>query len=921
MPSSALQSDRGFGTLFDFLPIGAYRCAPDGTMLHANPSLVRLNGFDSEAEFLANVNRMAGGWYVEPGRRRDFQQQLASHGHVRGFISAVRQHGSDRQMWVSENAHMVRAADGSPLYYEGTVEDITERVEAQLALQRSEEQFRRITSQIPGMVYVVYLRSDGSRAYRYVSEGVQEIYGVSVDELLSDPMLVDRCRHPDDVANLQRDIQRIAREGQSLDGQFRIVRPDGQVRWIYRRASIVGREPEGALCVGVQMDVTERVEAQLAQRRSEDQLRQITAQIPGMVYVTRVAPDGSREYLFVSEGVREIYGFAPEDLMRDPMLIARYRHPEDARQLQSDISAVLETGSELAGEFRIVLPDGRMRWVYRRSCEVGRDESGVVRVGVLLNVTERVEAQQALHASEALWKVALESAGDGVWDWNLVTGEEYFSPGILAMYGFGEDELNHQAQDMDRLTHPDDIERMLADRKAHFDGRTPVYRNEHRIRCKDGRWKWVLSRGMVIARDEDGRPLRMVGTHTDISDLKLAEARRQALEVQLRESQKMEAIGTLAGGVAHDFNNLLAAILGNLALAREDLDAGHPAQESLTETHRAAIRARQLVQQILTFSRRQEQELVPLALTPVIEEGLGLLRSLLPAGVRLHVNLASGLEVMADATQMQQVLMNLCTNAWQSFAGRGGEISVSLRRRELDADEAAALGTLEPGWHACLSVADDGPGMDADTRRRIFEPFFTTKAPGEGTGLGLSVVHGIVQGHRGTIGVRSHPGAGTRFDIWLPLLAREPAPVPASAAPASGRAAAEAGAGLHIVYVDDYEALVFLVGRLLRKQGYRVSTFDSGEAALAWLQQNPNEAVDLLVTDQNMPGMSGVDLCRETLRERPGLRVAIVSGHVNDQLLAEAGTVGVHQVLAKQDSMDALGKAIGQLVEDRFAPR
>lgn len=918
-PPPALDGD--FSSLFNFLPIGAYRSSPDGRQIRANPALVRLNGYQSEAEQLASVRSIGLEWYVDPGRRAEFQRLLEREGFVRGFVSEVHRHKTRERIWISENAHVVRDAEGRILYYEGTVEDITDQVKARQTLQRSEERFRSIMSQIPGMVYVVRMQTDGSRDYLYVSEGVREVYGVSVEQLMADPMLVTRCRHADDQDRLQRDVQKIASEGVSLDGQFRIVLPDGQERWIYRRATVVRRDPEGALCVGVQMDITERVQAQLAQRRSEEHLHQIAAQIPGMVYVTRIANDGSREYRFVSEGVREIYGFAPEDLMRDPMLIARYRHPEDAPKLQGDISTVLGPGSDLSGEFRIVLPDGRVRWVYRRSCEVARDVDGVTRVGVLLNVTERVEAQQALHASEALWKVALESAGDGVWDWNLVTNEEFFSPGILAMYGLAKHELPHRAETMDHLTHPDDVPRMQADRQAHFEGRTPVYRNEHRIRCKDGSWKWVLSRGMVIARDEDGRPLRMVGTHTDISDLKLAEVRRQALESQLRESQKMEAIGTLAGGVAHDFNNLLAAILGNLTLAREDLEAAHPAHESLTEVHRAAIRARQLVQQILTFSRRQDQQLVRQALAPVIEEGLGLMRSLLPAGVRLRVSLASGLEVLADTTQMQQVLMNLCTNGWQSFAGQGGEISVGLRRRELAADEAATLGGLQPGAYACLSVADDGPGMDAETLRRIFEPFFTTKPPGEGTGLGLAVVHGIVRGHQGAISVRSHLGTGTRFDVWLPLLTPQPAgPLPVSVGPSAMKQGG-GQASLHIVYVDDYEALVFLVGRLLRKQGYRVSTFASGEAALAWLQKHPNEPVDLLLTDQNMPGMSGLDLCREALRERPGLPAVIVSGHLSEQLLAEASAAGVHEVLAKQDSMDALGDAINKLLLAHFPTR
>jgi len=323
------------------------------------------------------------------------------------------------------------------------------------------------------------------------------------------------------------------------------------------------------------------------------------------------------------------------------------------------------------------------------------------------------------------------------------------------------------------------------------------------------------------------------------------------------------------------------------------------------------------VQQILTFSRRQTQEMVRQPLTPLVEEALGLMRSLLPAGLKLVARLpAAGLPVLADATQMQQVLMNLCTNAWQAMERRSGDITVALREVRLDASQGLQIGGLAGGTYACLSVADNGPGMDEATQQRIFEPFFTTKAPGAGTGLGLAVVHGIVKAHRGVIALHSRPGEGARFDVYLPLASGAEGPqaeVPAAASAVP--AAAPLAQGKHVVYIDDYEALVFLVGRLLRKQGYRASTFESGEAALAWLREHPDDPVDLVVTDQNMPGLSGVEVARELRGLRPGLRVAIVSGHVNDKLIADATDAGVCEVMGKQDSMDALGEAIRELLE------
>jgi PAS domain S-box-containing protein len=786
MTSSPPPLDGDFSTLFNFLPIGAYRSLPGGQMLRANQALVALNGYASEAEMLLGVKDIAREWYVDAQRRAEFQRQLERDGFVRGFVSEIYRHHTRERVWVSENAHGVRDAQGRLMYYEGTVEDVTALVHGQKALRESEAQLRLITSQLPGMVFSVF-----------------------------------------------------------------------------------------------------------------------------------ITPEGHREYRYVSPGVRDIYGFEPEDLMRDPQLVARYRHPDDRAALEQDLQDIQKGPVELGGEFRIVLPDGSVKWVFRRSYTVSTSSQGTHRVGVLLDISARKQAEAALHASEALWKLALESAGDGVWDWNLVTGEEFFSPGIKAMFGYDEEDIPNLSAELDARTHPDDAPQMEVDRQAHFVGGAPIYRNEHRIRCKDGSWKWVLSRGMVLSRDESGKPLRMVGTHTDISELKQAEAQQRALEAQLRESQKMEAIGTLAGGVAHDFNNLLAAILGNLVLAREDVGDDHPAQESLIEINRAAIRARQLVQQILTFSRRQTQEMLRQPLTPLVEEALGLMRSLLPAGLRLVARLpAAGLPVLADATQMQQVLMNLCTNAWQAMEGRSGDITVALREVRLDASQGLQLGDLASGAYVCLSVADNGAGMDSATQQRIFEPFFTTKAPGAGTGLGLAVVHGIVKAHRGAIALHSRPGEGARFDVYLPLASgAEPTGPTVAGSAAQPPAAAPLPSGKHVLYIDDYEALVFLVGRLLRKQGYRASTFESGEAALDWLRDHPDEPVDLVVSDQNMPGMSGVELAREMRQLRPSLRVAIVSGHVNDKLRAEASEAGVSDVMGKQDSMDALGEAIRDLLE------
>jgi signal transduction histidine kinase/ActR/RegA family two-component response regulator len=392
------------------------------------------------------------------------------------------------------------------------------------------------------------------------------------------------------------------------------------------------------------------------------------------------------------------------------------------------------------------------------------------------------------------------------------------------------------------------------------------------------------------------------------------QAQREAIDelgLQLRQAQKLEALGTLAGGIAHDFNNILAAILGNLSLAHEEALSGQPTQRSLEQIRRAALRARELVQGIQAFSRADAPALSVQLLQPIVEEVLALVRVALPPGASLHTEVAvQPMHVLADATQLHQVLLNLCTNAWQALEGRAGVITVGLARVEFDADSALKPAELAPGPHAHLWVRDTGSGIDDAVRQRIFEPFFTTKGVNGGTGLGLSVVHGIVLAHHGAIVVRSRSGEGSTFDVYLPLHA---APVRSDAAVASapGDAARVRGQGQHVMYVDDDPVMGLLVERLIERAGYRASCHSSARAALQALQERPAD-YDLVVTDFNMPEISGLELSRQLATLRPELPVLIMSGYVFDEMPAQARRAGVREVIRKQHVTDELIPAIAR---------
>jgi PAS domain S-box-containing protein len=436
---------------------------------------------------------------------------------------------------------------------------------------------------------------------------------------------------------------------------------------------------------------------------------------------------------------------------------------------------------------------------------------------------------------------------------------------------------------------------------------------------------------VLLSRIETNGDAWLQANIRDITERTREEAAQASLEAQLRESQKMEAIGTLAGGIAHDFNNILATILGNVELARQDLTASPLALESLEEIRKAASRARDLVQQILSFSRRQPTERQPTSLAPVVDEAVRLLRATLPARLTLEVHCDAEVPaVLADGNQIEQVLINLITNAMQASRSGPGRIGIRLDTVTLDAALVKSQPALDamharrPGPAVRIAVTDDGEGMDAATLRKAFEPFFTTRAGSEGTGLGLSVVHGIVKGHDGAIVVESEPGKGSTFTVHLPAVeagddraAQVSAPgvdgsAGARAADPEGAGSVGTGGGQHILYVDDDESLVFLVDRLLKRRGFRVSGFTNQAAALVALRADP-ALFDLVVTDYNMPGMSGLDVAREVHAIRADLPVAVASGFVDEALRAQASAAGVRELIFKANAAEDLCEAFARL--------
>ena len=379
---------------------------------------------------------------------------------------------------------------------------------------------------------------------------------------------------------------------------------------------------------------------------------------------------------------------------------------------------------------------------------------------------------------------------------------------------------------------------------------------------------------------------------------------QQVMEEQLRQAQKMESIGTLAGGIAHDFNNILSAIMGYTDLAMIRAQDNVAIVEDLGQIRKASARAADLVRQILTFSRRGPKEMYPLQISLVVKEAMKLLRASIPSTIDIRQEITSQATVLADPTQIHQVIMNLCTNAYQSMMDRGGILSVCLTEREID-QGTLDDGNLPRGRYVTLAVSDTGNGMDKATLSRIFEPYFTTK--GKGTGLGLAVVHGIVEGHHGRIAADSQPGGGTTFTVSLPVATTQSALQTMGLSPLPPKSSRHE----RIMVVDDEETILDLAGHFLSEAGYRVDTFANGMEAWQALSDNP-KAWDLLITDLTMPGMTGEQLATMAMEICPLMPVILSSGRVSSLSAEQTKKAGVSAYLPKPLTQNALLNAVAK---------
>ena len=614
---------------------------------------------------------------------------------------------------------------------------------------------------------------------------------------------------------------------------------------------------------------------------SEEKFRNFTEQSLVGIYLIQ---DGVFRY--VNPKFAEIFGCTPEECL-DHMSFQNFVHPDDKAAVQEQIRKRTSGETEFAHyTFKGIKKTGDIIDVEIFGTATIFDGKPAVS-GTLLDITRRKRAEAAVLESESNLQSVFDAVPVGIC---FMKDRVYrrANQNWCVSFGYAEADLLGKTTDF-LYESKEESDRVGKKLNEHMQEHGIVTINT-RLKRSDGEFRDVVLTAKPL-NDQDIGAGTVVVVH-DVTELKRIEAERKGLEDQLRQSQKLEAIGTLAGGIAHDFNNILGGIIGYSELAKMKALEGGDVMGDLNQIIKAGNRAAKLVEHILTVSRRHKQEQRPVRIKTIVEEALKLIRSTLPTTIEIRARLAMGGGIVhADPTQMHQVVMNLCTNAGHAMQAEGGVLMVELVNVELDDTEAAKYLDLSAGPFLRMTVSDTGRGMGHETMERIFDPYFTTKDTGEGTGLGLSVVQGIVKAHGGTITVYSQPGEGTTFHVYLPVILEEEREEDRSEEPLPTGSE-------RILLVDDEQALVDVGEQMLGWLGYQVVATRSSIEALELFRGEP-ERYDLVITDMTMPHMTGDKLALELMKIRPDIPIILCTGHSKLISKEEAGRLGIRAFVIK----------------------
>jgi PAS domain S-box-containing protein len=525
-------------------------------------------------------------------------------------------------------------------------------------------------------------------------------------------------------------------------------------------------------------------------------------------------------------------------------------------------------------------------------------------------IEERKNITRELQENRFFIQKILDTTPNIIYIYDLLEQKNIFAnKEITAFLGYDRQQIQALGSKvMEQIIHPEDLPLVL---KHHGDLRTTLDNQMrelfYRIKHMDGSWRWLYSRDLPFSRSSDGNVNRILGIAEDVTEKKETEKIRLKLEEQLRQSQKMEAIGTLAGGIAHDFNNILGIVLGNAELAIDDIPKWNPVSQNLEKIKKASLRAKGIVQQLLGFTRKTAQEKSVLKIQNLVKETIGLLRATIPTSVELKTEIQHDAgPIEADPTQIHQILINLCTNAAHAIDATG-ILEIMVSEIELDTPSIIVNNELSSGSYIKLTVSDNGTGIPHDIQDKVFDPYFTTKEVGKGTGMGLAVVHGIVKNHDGAISIYSEPGKGTSVNVFFPKansLQKESIGFPTEIP--KGKET--------ILFVDDEASLALLGKHILTRLGYEVITCVDPKEALNIFVSDPKR-FDLIITDMTMPGMTGEQLAKKALEIKPAIPILLCTGFNTKITEALAEKIGIGGYLEKPFDMKLLATTVRNIID------
>jgi len=808
-------------------------------------------------------------------------------------VVGVRKDGERR--WVEISSSVITDSKGVVCTISQFL-DITERKLADEALRQSESRYRALVEHSHAGIILI---DDGFR-FSYVNDEFCRILGYTQEELLGQDF---RQYLAEETAHIPAEHYLARRRGEDPPNryEFMATRKDGEKRWLETSSSVITDSKGRTQTIAQLLDITERKRAEEALRQSEERFRasfDSAFQFSGLLSPEGMILEGNQASL-------DFVGVSLEDVLGMPFWKAKWWQSDQVGQAR--VKDAIRRAA--AGEFmrfeaeHIGVGNRKIIMDFSIKPVLGPEGEVTMLLAEGFDITDRIRAEEALRESEEKFRQVIQATPMGVHMYELNERDRLVfmgaNPAADHMLGIKHDELVGL-----------DLEEALPGLMG-----TQVPNSYREVAAKGGNWYAEV----IDYQDErmsgsfevyafQTAPGKLTAMFQDITGRKKAERDKARLESQLRQSQKMEALGTLSGGIAHDFNNILGAILGTAEaslLKGNDFDS---LAVNMGNIRDMTIRGRDLVHRLMAFSRQDEQAVRTLDLAEVINDALALIRATLPPNVEIRKDLARGILVTADTVQIQQVIMNLCTNAAQAMEDGGGMLSVRLRPQELSEDQARLHPGLEAGPHALCEVSDTGHGISADTQERIFEPFFTTKPMGRGTGLGLSLVHGIVRSHGGAISASSRQGQGTTMSVLLPLAhdqASDQAAAPKSSALVEGR-------GEYILVVDDEDIIARTLAQSLGALGYRVAAYSSALEAAAVLESDPAR-FDMIITDHMMPGLTGRQLAEIASELRPGLPVVLMTGMTgdHDEFLKDGF---VSRVLTKPLTIKEIGEAVQQVL-------